>query len=249
MKQFKTWWLSYLSQHGQYSLAWYYASLAAKIPKPAVSEALFISYDIYNFWGENELASLRRHIFLAEPAMGMQAAVTFWNNGYAPDSLRWSFSSIMKSYVRPIGVSVSDVYRFTGEAESVPLALFKSRGVVHLVTPQSPARAESIMQPFTIVEMDIQSQLVRDLGVVKWSKDAFFEHVSCGSLWGQENSSGFLPLDLNFTMANRQDTMITLSHAHAAASCRVWRFPITTVLGTGEQRGDHILHLELVPCY
>lgn len=170
----------YMSQRRQYSLAWYYASLAAKIPKPAISEALFISYDIYNYWVDYELASLRRHIFPSEPTLGMQAAVAFWNNGYAPDSLRCSFSSIVKSYVRPIGASTSDAYRFTGGAESVPLAMFKSSGVVQLATPHSPARAESIMQTFKIVEVDIQSKLVRELGVVNWPMDAFFEH---GIMW------------------------------------------------------------------
>jgi hypothetical protein len=170
----------YLSQRHQYSMAWYYASLAAKIPKPATSEALFISYNIYNYWVEYELASLRRHIFPLEPTLGMQAAVAFWNNGYAPDSLRWSFSSNMKSYVRSIGASASDIYRFTEGAKSAPLTLFNGSGVLQLATPHSPAGAKSIMQTFKLVEMDIQSQLVRDLGVVKWSKDAFFEH---GIIW------------------------------------------------------------------
>jgi glycosyltransferase involved in cell wall biosynthesis len=73
----------YLSQRSQYSLAWHYASLAAKIPKPAISAALFISNDIYNYWVDYELASLTRHIFPSQPTLGMQAAMEFWNNGYA----------------------------------------------------------------------------------------------------------------------------------------------------------------------
>jgi hypothetical protein len=97
----------YLSQRSQYSLAWYYASLAAKILNPAISAALFIPNDIYNYWVDYELASLSHHIFPSQPTLGMQAAMAFWNNGYAPDCLRWSFSSSMKSYVRPIMASAN----------------------------------------------------------------------------------------------------------------------------------------------
>ena len=188
----------YLSQRRQYSLAWYYVSLAAKIPKPAISVALFISYDIYNYWVEYERASLNRHIFPSQPTLGMQGAMAFWNNGYASDSLRWSFSSIMKSYVRPIIASASDVYRFTGEDESVSLAIFRSSGIVELLTMQTQSGADVTVTPFKITEVDIQSKLVREAGAVSWRMDAFSEHgiawlfVEPRSLIGVSPSGSYL---------------------------------------------------------
>jgi hypothetical protein len=173
----------YLSQRSQYSLAWYYASLAAKIPKPAISAALFISNDIYNYWVDYELASLSRHIFPSQPTLGMQAAMAFWNNGYAPDWLRWSFSSFMKSYVRPIMASASDIYRYTGDGESVPLAIFRNSGIVKLLTAQTQAGADSSVQTFKIVEVDIHAKHVREMGVINWRMDALSEHGAPAIMW------------------------------------------------------------------
>lgn len=109
--------------------------------------------------------------------MGMQAAVAFWNNGYAPDNLRRSFSSLMRSYVRPIMASASDVYRFTGGGESVPIAVIQDNGVMRFFTRQTQAGANSTMQHFKVVELDIQSKLVRDVGVVIWRMDVSSEHI------------------------------------------------------------------------
>ena len=180
----------YLSQRRQYSLAWYYASLAAKIPKPAVSEALFISYNIYNYWVTYELASLSRHIFPSQPKLGMQAALAFWNNGYAPDDLRWSFSFIMKSYVRPIMNSASDVYRYTAGGGSVPLAIFQDNGVVQLITPHTEEGADSAMQTSKVTELDIQSKRVREVNIVNWRMDALFEHGVTWQLVGPRQLIG-----------------------------------------------------------
>jgi hypothetical protein len=108
--------------------------------------------------------------------MGMQAAVAFWNNGYAPDTLRLSFSSIIKSYIRPIGASTSDVYRFNGEGESVSLAIFRSGGIMELLTMQTQSGADSTLIPFKLTKVDIQSKLVREVSIVSWHMDALFEH-------------------------------------------------------------------------
>jgi hypothetical protein len=113
----------------------------------------------------------------------MQAAMEFWNNGYAPDWLRWSFSSLMKSYVRPITPSASDVYRFTGDGESVPLAIFRNSGIVKLLTAQTQAGADSSVETFKIVEVDIHAKHVREMGVINWRMDALSEHGAPAIMW------------------------------------------------------------------
>lgn len=62
--------------HKDYELAWYYATLAASIPKPNdVSKALFIQNEIYNKWVDFELNSLARQIFDKEPRFCMKKFV------------------------------------------------------------------------------------------------------------------------------------------------------------------------------
>lgn len=82
----------------------------------------------------------------------------------------------MKAYIRPIGISASDVYRFTVGGESVPIAVFRNSVVVQLFRKQIEAGADPTMHTFKLVEVDIQSKLVRDLGVINWRMDATFEH-------------------------------------------------------------------------
>ena len=53
----------YFHRHGQYELAWYYCTLALKIPKPEVSQALFILNSVYEYWLDYERASLSQFIF------------------------------------------------------------------------------------------------------------------------------------------------------------------------------------------
>lgn len=54
----------YLHRHKDYELAWYYAVLAASIPKPeGVSKALFIQGEVYDFWVDYELSTLVPMIF------------------------------------------------------------------------------------------------------------------------------------------------------------------------------------------
>ena len=84
----------HLRRHGHFKLARYYATLAAKTPKPEVSRALFISNAIYDFWIEYELAMLCLHAFPLQPMVGMQASLTFWNNMHAPEDLRQSFAPL-----------------------------------------------------------------------------------------------------------------------------------------------------------
>lgn len=67
----------YLHRHKDYELAWYYAVLAASIPKPDdVSKALFIQAEIYSEWIDYELSSLARIIFnTQEPRFCMKRFV------------------------------------------------------------------------------------------------------------------------------------------------------------------------------
>lgn len=53
----------YLHRHGNMALAWFYATLAATVPKPDVSRALFIQNDIYDVWVSYELTSLAHHLW------------------------------------------------------------------------------------------------------------------------------------------------------------------------------------------
>jgi len=127
-----------------------------------------------------ELANLSRHVFPSQPTLGMQAAMAFWNNGYAPENLRWFFSSLLKSYIRQIMASASDVCHLSGRSESVALAMSRDRGVVQFLTKQTQARADPTIQTFKVVEVDIQFKLVREMGVMTWCMDAVFPH---GIIW------------------------------------------------------------------
>ena len=127
----------YLRQQGRYKMAYYYAALAAKIPRPSVAEALFISNDIYNFWVDYEIATLCRHIFPSQHLAGMQAALTFWNNVHAPQDLRESFASLMKAYVRPVTPSGPDeTYHYESLGQKMALTMSASKGHVHTLLPK-----------------------------------------------------------------------------------------------------------------
>jgi tetratricopeptide (TPR) repeat protein len=67
----------YLHRQKDYELAWYYATLAALIPKPDdVSKALFIQEEIYDKWVDFELDALARQIFnTQEPRFCMKKFV------------------------------------------------------------------------------------------------------------------------------------------------------------------------------
>jgi len=78
----------YLHSKQKYDLAWYYARMAGRIPKPSVSQALFIHNDIYDFWVDYEQATLPQYVFPEDRMLGMQKAVHFLNNESAPDYLR-----------------------------------------------------------------------------------------------------------------------------------------------------------------
>jgi len=75
------------SQH-KYDLAWYYATMAATIPKPSVSRALFIHNDVYNYWIDYEMATLSQHVVPEDHACCMHRAFHFLNNGFAPEYLK-----------------------------------------------------------------------------------------------------------------------------------------------------------------
>lgn len=78
----------HLHRHGQYELAWHYATLASTIPKPHVSRALFIATDIYDYWVAYEQASLCSHVFAMEPQACSNKMTQFLENPHAPENLR-----------------------------------------------------------------------------------------------------------------------------------------------------------------
>jgi hypothetical protein len=152
----------HLRRHGQYKLAYYYAILAAKVPKPDVGKALFISYTIYDYWVDYELAVLYRHVFPSQHSEGMRIALTFWNNVYAPQDLRESFASLMKAYVRPIIASASDEkYRYQTEGAEWPLAMFSGKNHVHLLLPRANGGVE-----LSVLDVDTRTNSVSDHSIV-----------------------------------------------------------------------------------
>ncbi len=92
----------YFHRHGQYELAWYYCTLARKIPKPEVSQALFILNSVYEYWLDYERASLSQFIFPNEPTVGLHAAWGFLNNHHAPNDLREYFYPDLAQYAPTI---------------------------------------------------------------------------------------------------------------------------------------------------
>ena len=88
----------YFHHHGQYELAWYYCTLARKIPKPEVSQALFILNSVYEYWLDYERASLSQFIFPHEPTVGLHDSWRFLNNRYAPNDLREQFYPEVAQY-------------------------------------------------------------------------------------------------------------------------------------------------------
>ena len=78
----------HLHRHGQYDLAWHYASLAVTILKPDVSRALFISNDIYDYWVAYEHASLCSHVSLGKEQVCEETMIKFLRNPLAPEHLR-----------------------------------------------------------------------------------------------------------------------------------------------------------------
>jgi hypothetical protein len=152
----------YLRRHDQYKMAFYYVTLAAKISKPSITEALFISYDIYDYWLDYELATLYHHVFPSQHLEAMRAALTFWNNIYAPQDLRESFASLMKAYVQPIAAATSDEkYRYRIAGTEMPLAMLSDKGHVHLLYSQARERVGS-STGYEILGMDTQWKPPRD---------------------------------------------------------------------------------------
>jgi len=92
----------YFHRHGHYELAWYYCTLALKVPKPEVSQALFILNSVYEYWLDYERASLSQFIFPKEPTVGLHASWGFLNNPYAPDDLREYFYPDLALYAPTI---------------------------------------------------------------------------------------------------------------------------------------------------
>lgn len=92
----------HLHQHGQYDLAWHYAGLASAIPKPHVSEALFIATDIYDYWVAYEQASLCRHVFAKEPQSCMDKMAHFLENSHAPDGLHQYIRANLEVMKQPL---------------------------------------------------------------------------------------------------------------------------------------------------
>lgn len=78
----------YLHRHEAYELAWHYTSMAANIPKPDVSQVLFIATDIYDFWIAYEQASLCPHISSDGSHPCRSKMAHFLENAHAPSSLR-----------------------------------------------------------------------------------------------------------------------------------------------------------------
>jgi len=153
----------YLRRHGQYKLAYYYATLATKIPKPDVANALFISYAIYDYWLDYELAILYHYVFPSQHVEGMRIALTFWDNLNAPQDLRESFASLMKAYVRPIVASASDEkYRFRTVGTETPLAMFSSRNRVHVLFPEANEGGVEL----AVLDVDIRTNSAGDQGIV-----------------------------------------------------------------------------------
>ena len=98
----------YLHSKENYDLAWYYANMASKIPKPPVSHALFIHNDIYAFWIDYEKAMLPQYVFPKDRMLGMQHALHFLNNTFAPDYLRHMFvAESLAKYALTLSVSPS----------------------------------------------------------------------------------------------------------------------------------------------
>lgn len=82
----------YLHSKQKYDMAWYYAHMAGRIPKPSVAQALFIHNDIYEYWVDYEQATLPQYVFPEDKMLGMQKAVHFLNNNFTPDYLRHIFA-------------------------------------------------------------------------------------------------------------------------------------------------------------
>ena len=92
----------YLHKRGDYEEAWYYATLASRIPKPQVSTVLFIAYTIYDYWIAYEQASLCRRVFPTERRYCLETAIAFHNNLHAPNDLIEYHYPDMKEIVQPI---------------------------------------------------------------------------------------------------------------------------------------------------
>ena len=173
----------HLRKHGQYKTAWHYATLAAKIPKPDVSTALFVQYTIYDFWVDYELAMLSRHVFPSQPLVGMRTALAFWNNAHAPEDLRESFAPLMKAHVRPNVASGSyEMYRYRTEGTEMPLAMFPVKGHVHLLLPKATEGADCLMN-FEFFDVDLQNKSASEQGFLTWRMDPLPKHVLGNIAW------------------------------------------------------------------
>lgn len=87
----------YFHRHEEYELAWEYITIAATIPKPAVSQVLFIATDIYDYWIAYEQASLCPHMSSNGPHPCLHEMAQFLENAHAPITLRQYISSELQT--------------------------------------------------------------------------------------------------------------------------------------------------------
>lgn len=85
--------------HAMHNMAWHYATLASTIPKPHVSQALFIANDIYDYWIAYEQASLCHHVFPLERNFCMEKAEQFLGKPFVPEHLRELVETEMAVYL------------------------------------------------------------------------------------------------------------------------------------------------------
>lgn len=130
----------YFHRHGHYELAWYYCTLALKIPKPEVSQALFILNSIYEYWLDYERASLSQFIFPNESTVGLHASWRFLNNVNAPNDLRDYFYLDLARYAPTIPFSSTTnriLHRHTNTPETnMPILTKTKEGSLRMLVPE-----------------------------------------------------------------------------------------------------------------
>jgi tetratricopeptide (TPR) repeat protein len=77
----------YLHRQSQYDLAWHYAKLAATVSMPSLTNTLFVSTDVYDYWMAYEQASLCPYVLIQEPSC-LQTMADFLSIPTAPEHLR-----------------------------------------------------------------------------------------------------------------------------------------------------------------
>lgn len=174
-------------QQGHYKMAWYYATLAAKIPKPDVSTALFISYAIYDYWLDHELATLCRQVFPTQLMQGIRASLAFWNNVHAPEYLRHSFAAVMKAYVGPMIDETStpshEVFRASC-GTATPLARFvPNTGQVQLLVHKEVGEMDAHVE-FQVLDVGVPNKGGHDTGAPwTWQVESPPAHASTHIAW------------------------------------------------------------------